>query len=242
LVARKRRRNYSGNSNEQEASKALITTKNSIPLNLPKFRIGKKDTHSTYAAIKEIENQNPQANFTVQPNLKGEIIIHPKDKDSAMTLDTFLSNNTSIASTKLDPAQRQLKSVILLYSKELPLQPLESHPTILKAERCSLANDKSVTTRQVLITHYGSPPSFIDLKTWGKYEVRPFVPEPLQCYKCQKYGHHQSRCVLKEVCPICAQKHATENCLSKLKQGEKFTPKCANCGDRHHDWDPSCSE
>lgn len=60
-----------------------------------------------------------------------------------------------------------------------------------------------------------------------KTEVRPFIPKPLQCNKCLRYGHTHKRCTNKEVCAVCgSQQHQTNwNCTN---------PKCINCGLEHH--------
>ena len=37
-----------------------------------------------------------------------------------------------------------------------------------------------------------------------KVKVDPFIPNPLRCFKCQKYGHGAQRCSSAAVCPKCA--------------------------------------
>lgn len=36
-------------------------------------------------------------------------------------------------------------------------------------------------------------------------EVRPFVPKPLQCSKCLKYGHSTKRCRNNAICAVCSE-------------------------------------
>ena len=52
--------------------------------------------------------------------------------------------------------------------------------------------------------------------------VGVYVPNPLRCFKCQKYGHGSNRCTGKEICSKCAGEHSVENCTSDI-----FC--CANC-------------
>ena len=58
--------------------------------------------------------------------------------------------------------------------------------------------------------------------------VEQFIPNPLRCYKCQKYGHHQNKCNGRSVCGKCGQKDpdpSIEEC--------KNTHRCTNCGEDH---------
>lgn len=65
-------------------------------------------------------------------------------------------------------------------------------------------------------------------------EIRPYVPKPLQCRNCSKFGHTTKKCRSKPVCAFCASiDHETV-----WKHG---TPKCVNCGQKHHARAKECS-
>ena len=104
------------------------------------------------------------------------------------------------------------------------------------------AREGKTETCQVLIAFKGPIPESLDLKTWGIFDVRPYVPEPLRCFKCQMFGHHQSVCRRTEKCGVCAQPHPTKQCLDKIRNKEKVEAKCANCGGKHHTWNPTCPQ
>ena len=58
--------------------------------------------------------------------------------------------------------------------------------------------------------------------------VEQFMPNPLHCYNCQKYGHHEDNCRGRQVCGKCAQQdpdHHIDKCNNSYK--------CANCGGDH---------
>lgn len=59
------------------------------------------------------------------------------------------------------------------------------------------------------------------------YEVRPYIPPPLRCFKCQKYGHVAAICKGKQRCGRCAGEHEYGKC------GEGVKLKCCNCGGEH---------
>ena len=60
--------------------------------------------------------------------------------------------------------------------------------------------------------------------------VEIYVPNPLRCFNCKKFGHHESNCPVDEgsVCERCGKgdhDHLTSQCKSPAK--------CVNCGGNH---------
>ena len=64
-----------------------------------------------------------------------------------------------------------------------------------------------------------------------RVKVDPFVPNPLRCFKCQKYGHGAQRCSSTGVCPKCALEHEGP-CTNP--------PKCVNCKGAHPSSSKDC--
>lgn len=64
-------------------------------------------------------------------------------------------------------------------------------------------------------------------------DVRPFVPDPIRCFRCQGYGHMRTSCREVAMCGRCAQEeHAPALCTSGIK--------CLNCGKAHVSWSKKC--
>ncbi|KAK7880345.1 hypothetical protein WMY93_033019 [Mugilogobius chulae] len=59
------------------------------------------------------------------------------------------------------------------------------------------------------------------------YSVREYVPRPLRCFKCQRFGHLAQYCKGKRRCARCGDDHDYEEC-EKAKP-----PRCCNCGGGH---------
>lgn len=59
-----------------------------------------------------------------------------------------------------------------------------------------------------------------------RFRVAPYVDRPLQCFKCQGFGHSSKWCGGKEVCLVCAGSHMLKDC-------PKTNVKCINCGNNH---------
>ena len=62
---------------------------------------------------------------------------------------------------------------------------------------------------------------------WLRKDVRVFVPNPLRCFKCQRFGHGSSTCRQSARCQRCGQPpHEGSECS---------TPKvCLSCGSSEH--------
>lgn len=68
-----------------------------------------------------------------------------------------------------------------------------------------------------------------------KLEVRPFVPDPIRCFSCQRFGHMKTSCRGVAMCGRCAEKdHYPDPCVKDVK--------CINCGGSHVSWHKRCPE
>lgn len=64
--------------------------------------------------------------------------------------------------------------------------------------------------------------------------VRPYVPNPRRCFKCQRYGHGTQTCRGRLTCAKCSDHdHAADDCSSK-------EAKCVNCHGPHAAYSRSC--
>lgn len=59
------------------------------------------------------------------------------------------------------------------------------------------------------------------------YIVREFIPGPVRCFNCQRFGHVATRCREKCRCARCGGNHEYGKCEEGVK------PKCCNCGEGH---------
>jgi len=58
------------------------------------------------------------------------------------------------------------------------------------------------------------------------FRVKQYIPRPLRCFKCNRYGHVANHCRGKLRCSICSGKHKYCECSAAA-------PKCPNCGGSH---------
>ncbi|XP_064475461.1 uncharacterized protein LOC135389328 [Ornithodoros turicata] len=63
--------------------------------------------------------------------------------------------------------------------------------------------------------------------------VRPYIPNPRRCFKCQRFGHGSQVCRGQAICPKCAgMDHSAESCANEVR--------CSNCKGSHPVYSRSC--
>lgn len=66
-------------------------------------------------------------------------------------------------------------------------------------------------------------------------KVRPYIPNPLRCFKCYRFGHTSQLCNDTEKCANCSEeKHTDQNEMCGNTQ------KCANCLKDHNSFSKKC--
>ena len=70
-------------------------------------------------------------------------------------------------------------------------------------------------------------------------KVKPYIPQPVRCFQCQKLGHHTKKCYQQTpTCSKCSlevtDSHNNENCPYKQK--------CVNCKGQHPSSSKECPE
>ncbi|XP_033761237.1 uncharacterized protein LOC117343018 [Pecten maximus] len=66
------------------------------------------------------------------------------------------------------------------------------------------------------------------------YTVKLYIPPPLRCYNCNRYGHIAVKCKGKQRCQKCGGDHKVIDCGAEIK-------KCVNCGGAHSDAYGGCT-
>lgn len=62
--------------------------------------------------------------------------------------------------------------------------------------------------------------------------VRMFIPQPMQCFQCLRFGHPASRCARMKVCHCGKPFHSDDPCLDPIK--------CINCSGQHSSRSRDC--
>ena len=102
----------------------------------------------------------------------------------------------------------------------------------MKVERLyRLINGEKQPTLSVALffKHDQEIPSEVDFR-YKVYTVRSFIPSPVRCYACQRFGHIAKNCRSSKLrCPKCTGNHEFKDC--GITARDSF--KCGNCGGAH---------
>ena len=101
--------------------------------------------------------------------------------------------------------------------------------TAVKRFKVKKGNDLVPTNTILLTFNSVLPPKTLKIF----FQIIPvdlYVPNPLRCFNCQKFGHHEDKCPVDigSVCERCGMgnhDHHTNHC--------KYPTKCVNCGGEH---------
>ncbi|GFS13301.1 RNA-directed DNA polymerase from mobile element jockey [Elysia marginata] len=108
-------------------------------------------------------------------------------------------------------------------------------PGVTFAKHIKKRRGKEMIPTYTFILTFDSPTPPTQVKAgYVKLNVRPYVPTPMRCYKCHKFGHGREKCRGQD--PICGKcgkvGHAADSC--------KNDPHCVNCRGDHAASDRVC--
>ncbi|GFS77404.1 uncharacterized protein TNCV_4566351 [Trichonephila clavipes] len=101
--------------------------------------------------------------------------------------------------------------------------------------RCiTIRRDGQVLNTKHLILTFSTPdlPQTVKM-AYIRCPVRPYIPNPLRCFQCQRYGHSKNVCRGQPTCPRCGESgHDSVDCTKKEQ--------CLNCKGDHPAYSRSC--
>lgn len=165
----------------------------------------------------------------------GTVLIQTKDSKQAEKLKklTKLSDDINIEISEHNTLNN-CKGVV--YSRDLTylsdkeiLEGLNSQG-IISVRRLKKLITGRETDSGLFIVQFSSSilPDKIEIG-FEKVEVRPYIPAPLKCFSCFKFGHTTLNCKIDKLCINCGNKYHTgenERCLNLMK--------CVNCDSTEH--------
>ena len=131
-------------------------------------------------------------------------------------------------------SDQSYKGIIFGVNQEIMEDEIIWETHAKKAQRIvKFIGGKNIQTLQIILTFEDELPSHVFIG-WQRYRVDKYIPDPIRCFRCQRYGHVQSQCKsTKDVCAICAQNHKAKECPEKIKQYKERKTNCANCNGQH---------
>ncbi|GFW19379.1 putative RNA-directed DNA polymerase from transposon BS [Trichonephila clavipes] len=161
----------------------------------------------------------------------GDLLI---ETISAVQNKSFLLAKTFIDSPLIVTPHRTLNScrgVIsesdLLYASETEILEGLSDQGVTQVRRIKIKKETSLFPTKHLILTFNSPKLPSNVKAgYLNCKLRPYISNPLRCFKCQRFGHSQNSCRGQLTCSMCAAVgHSSTDCT--------LEPKCINCSQIH---------
>ena len=97
---------------------------------------------------------------------------------------------------------------------------------------------QQIATTSVILTFQAPLPDFVCIG-FQRYRVKPFIPQPMRCMKCQRYGHVAGKCRHQVRCVRCGQAHRLDECPVKEDVNKAV---CVNCKGAHSAAFRGCSK
>ncbi|XP_055931848.1 uncharacterized protein LOC129962135 [Argiope bruennichi] len=105
---------------------------------------------------------------------------------------------------------------------------------VTHVRRITIRRDGQLLDTKHLILTFHSPklPEYI-YAGYMKLPVRQYIPNPLRCFQCQRFGHSKVNCRGTVTCARCAEKgHDSQQCTAQEK--------CVNCDGAHSSFSRAC--
>ncbi|GBN65751.1 hypothetical protein AVEN_24890-1 [Araneus ventricosus] len=106
---------------------------------------------------------------------------------------------------------------------------------VCHVRRISIQRDGQLLNTKHLILTFDSTKLPENIKAgYIRLSLRTYIPNPLRCFQCQRFGHSKTSCRGTLTCARCAEVgHESTNCTR--------TEKCVNCKGEHTSFSRNCS-
>ena len=111
-----------------------------------------------------------------------------------------------------------------------PEEIKENVPMITDVQRIVVKRNNTEIKTNTLILTFNTPKIHDSLKIcYLNIPVSQYVPNPIRCYKCQRFGHVTSKCKHNEVCARCsATGHKDDTCTRTCEENHAlYNKKCS---------------
>ncbi|GFT76634.1 uncharacterized protein TNCV_3646441 [Trichonephila clavipes] len=143
---------------------------------------------------------------------------------SFLLAKSFLNSSVTVFPHKsLNSCRGVISEPDLLGTSDSEILEGFSGQGVTQVRRITIKKDSTIIPTKHLILTFNSPTLPQTIKAgYLNCKIRPYIPNPLRCFKCQRFGHSQTACRGQLTCSRCASVgHASSDCT--LEQ------KCVNC-------------
>ncbi|GFX44407.1 uncharacterized protein TNCV_1394281 [Trichonephila clavipes] len=207
-----------------------------LVLSLPNNDTMKKSPFAIHKALIGIGGE-PKS---VKRLRSGDLLIETSSAlqtKSIFFVKTFLNSPLTISPQKsLNTSGGVIFELDLLSTPEAEIFDGFSDQGVIQVRRITIKKDNTIIPTKHLILTFNSSKLPTTIKAgYLNCKIRPYIPNPLRCFKCQRFRHSQTSCHGQLTCSICASVgHSSTDCTLK--------PKCVNCFQSHSSDSKLCSK
>lgn len=180
-------------------------------------------TNGLKKVLGEVERAYPMRNSRLLIQCKNRA-----QRDKALNVQSICKLDVSEVRVFGERRARGVISGIPLGEKMEDLKKTTKGGTVLNAKRLQATRDGEKRDSMSVLLEFKETvlPERI-MVGYMSFRVREYVPPPVRCYKCQRYGHIAKVCHGKQRCGKCGGEHEYGQC------GDNDVKKCCNCGGDH---------
>ncbi|GFW01693.1 RNA-directed DNA polymerase from mobile element jockey [Trichonephila clavipes] len=147
---------------------------------------------------------------------------------SFLLAKSFLNSPVTVSPHKsLNSCRGVISEPDLLGTSDSEILEGFSDQGVTQVRRITIKKDSTIVPTKHLILTFNSPKLPNTIKSgYLNCKIRPYIPNPLRCFKYQRFGHSQTSCRGQLTCSRCASVgHSSMDCT--------LEPKCVNCTQSH---------
>ncbi|XP_064482541.1 uncharacterized protein LOC135395232 [Ornithodoros turicata] len=192
---------------------------------------------SPFVIAREIEKSIGKT-YTAKKLSSGDLQIEVQTREQSSALQAVRKIRdipVSIAKHRnLNIVRGVISEIELLECTDSEIEEGLREEGVVAAKRIVMRRDgKEISTKHIVLSfELHKLPTTIKAG-YLNCHVRPYVPNPRRCFKCQRFGHGSQVCRGQETCPKCSgTDHPAESCRNQVR--------CANCKGDHPVYSRSC--
>lgn len=176
--------------------------------------------------------------FNAKKTFSGDLLVEVFEKNQAaalLCLNHILDTKVSVSAHRtLNTIRGVISEDDLMESQEEEILEGMRSQGVVAVKRITIRrDDKELPTRHLVLTfELNSLPSSVKAG-YLNCRVRPYIPNPVRCFRCQRFGHGSRSCRGRETCARCgSSEHNADDCHEDMK--------CVNCKGKHPAYSRSC--
>ena len=178
---------------------------------------------------------------TVQKTRNGNLLVEVDSRRQAenmLKIKTFHTTKCrAYPHEKLNTSKGVIRSRELALATEDEIASALGKQGVTNIKRISIKKGEQRIQTNTYILTLNKPQTPKEVKiSYCLERVEQYVPAPLRCFKCQKFGHHREACRGGQTCSKCGEKdpdNAEEDCLKETR--------CANSQQDHPAYARTCT-